>query len=108
MGQVVFGVGEYKIRVTDCIVSKSPHGFASGRNPRRSLGRFDSGFASSEAYKTLIKLTEPRAQDFWSVPGGISCHEDQLDLLSETRGHFLQPHRDIRHMEGALIGAPGI
>jgi hypothetical protein len=72
------------------------------------LGRFDGGFASYEAYETLVKMIEPGAEYLWAIPCRVGRNKDQLDLILETRGHLLEAHRDVCHMERALIGATGI
>ncbi len=108
MGQIVFRVGEDKIGVTDGIVPIGKRCFSGGRDARSLLGGVDSGFASGQADKTLIKKIQPGAQYFWGVSCRIRGDKDQLDLISEIRGHFLKGHTDIGHVERTLIGATGI
>ena len=108
MSQIVFGVGENKICVSDSIVFVSTPCFSAGRYPRSPLGSLDSGLASCKANKTLIKTIEPRAQFLRAVPCRISCNKDQLDLIPKARGHLLKARSDVRHVERTLIGATGI
>ncbi len=56
----------------------------------------------------FIEIVEPPAQFHRGVPCGIGGNKNELDLIGNTGGQFLQSHANIRHVHGTLIGAIGI
>ena len=108
MGQIVFCVRDNKIGVPNRIVAVAGRSFLGRRNPRNLLGRRESSFGSREADKMFIEIVEPAAQVHRGVACGIGGNKNELDLIANTGGQFLQSPVNIRHVCWALIGAIGI
>src|SRR5262249_11771811 len=53
-------------------------------------------------------MIEPRAQCWWAITRGISCHEDHLDLTRKAGWHRLKARSDICHVERTLPWATRI
>ena len=105
MGQIVFCVRDNKIGVPNRIVAIAEPRFLGWRNARSLLDCFESSFGSREADKMFIEIVEPPAQFHRGVSCGIGGNKNELDLIGNIRGQFLQSRANIRHVRGTLIGA---
>ena len=105
MREVIFAVGEHKICVRHCVVATRRSGFCGHRNSRGPLDRFYGPFGSGEAGETPIKEVQPAAQHLRSISGWIGGDKDQLHLIRNSGGEFLECRADIQHVHRTLIGA---
>ena len=56
----------------------------------------------------FIEIVEPPAQFHRRVPRRIGGNKNELNLIGNTGGQFLQSRANICHVRGTLIGTIGI
>ena len=95
MSQIIFGVGQYKGRVTHSIIVVGMRRFAGRSEVCGALGCGDGGLTTGQTDKTSIEIIQPGTQYGGAIPGGISGDKHHLDLFPDLRGQLLQAARDI-------------